>query len=175
MTLYDIMFVHRQVGSSESVHCVSIVEKGSKVVHESETKKLNWSGSYVHNICQDSFLSSLFHFILFYWTCNWTFLSTLLLHFWFLISACIIFLPQPISRMSAFSHCRCRLVTRPSLPRMGDYRYHELRPLISYFPCHWVSQYMSYEDSKDFLSNNCSIRTRYLHFNTIFPKSTVMQ
>ena len=22
--------------------------------------------------------------------------------------------------------------------RMGDYRYHELRPLISYFPCHWV-------------------------------------
>ena len=21
---------------------------------------------------------------------------------------------------------------------MGDYRYHELRPLISYFPCHWV-------------------------------------
>ena len=20
----------------------------------------------------------------------------------------------------------------------GDYRYHELRPLISYFPCHWV-------------------------------------
>ena len=19
-----------------------------------------------------------------------------------------------------------------------DYRYHELRPLISYFPCHWV-------------------------------------
>ena len=21
---------------------------------------------------------------------------------------------------------------------MGDYRYHELRPLISYFPFHWV-------------------------------------
>jgi len=21
---------------------------------------------------------------------------------------------------------------------MGDYRYHELRPLISYLPCHWV-------------------------------------
>ena len=21
---------------------------------------------------------------------------------------------------------------------MGDYRYHELHPLISYFPCHWV-------------------------------------
>jgi len=21
---------------------------------------------------------------------------------------------------------------------IGDYRYHELRPLISYFPCHWV-------------------------------------
>ena len=21
---------------------------------------------------------------------------------------------------------------------MGDYRYHELRPLISYVPCHWV-------------------------------------
>ena len=21
---------------------------------------------------------------------------------------------------------------------MGNYRYHELRPLISYFPCHWV-------------------------------------
>ena len=21
---------------------------------------------------------------------------------------------------------------------MGDYRYHELRPLISHFPCHWV-------------------------------------
>ena len=21
---------------------------------------------------------------------------------------------------------------------MGDYRYHELRPLISYFPCNWV-------------------------------------
>jgi len=20
----------------------------------------------------------------------------------------------------------------------GDYRYHKLRPLISYFPCHWV-------------------------------------
>jgi len=28
------------------------------------------------------------------------------------------------------------------------------------------SQYMSYEDSKDFLSNNCLIRTQYLHFNT---------
>ena len=25
-----------------------------------------------------------------------------------------------------------------SKERMGDYRYHELRPLISYFPCHWV-------------------------------------
>ena len=25
-----------------------------------------------------------------------------------------------------------------SLAAMGDYRYHELRPLISYFPCHWV-------------------------------------
>jgi len=32
---------------------------------------------------------------------------------------------------------------------------------------------LSYEDINDFLSNNCSIRTRYLHFNTIFPKSTV--
>jgi len=21
---------------------------------------------------------------------------------------------------------------------MGNYRYHELRPLIRYFPCHWV-------------------------------------
>jgi len=21
---------------------------------------------------------------------------------------------------------------------MGDYRFQELRPLISYFPCHWV-------------------------------------
>ena len=21
---------------------------------------------------------------------------------------------------------------------MGDYGYHELRPFISYFPCHWV-------------------------------------
>ena len=21
---------------------------------------------------------------------------------------------------------------------MGDYRYHELRPLMSYFPCHWI-------------------------------------
>ena len=21
---------------------------------------------------------------------------------------------------------------------LGDYRYHELRPFISYFPCHWV-------------------------------------
>jgi len=21
---------------------------------------------------------------------------------------------------------------------MGDYRYHKFRPLISYFPCHWV-------------------------------------
>ena len=39
----------------------------------------------------------------------------------------------------------------------------------------WFSQYMSYEDSKDFRSNNCSKRMRYLHFNTIFPKSTVMQ
>ena len=39
----------------------------------------------------------------------------------------------------------------------------------------WFSQYMSYEDSKDFLSNNCSIRTRYLNLNTIFPKSTVIQ
>jgi len=39
----------------------------------------------------------------------------------------------------------------------------------------WFSQCMFYEDSKDFLSNNCSIRTRNLHFNTIFPKPTVMQ
>ena len=34
----------------------------------------------------------------------------------FLISACIIVLPQHISRMSAFSNCPCRLAIRPSLP-----------------------------------------------------------
>jgi len=34
----------------------------------------------------------------------------------------------------------------------------------------WFSQYMPYEDSKDFLSNNCSIRTRYLYTLTqYFP------
>jgi len=46
----------------------------------------------------------------------------------------------------------------------GDYRYHELRPLISYFPCHWVVpvDFPNTCPMKDFLSNNCSIRTRYL-------------
>ena len=58
---------------------------------------------------------------------------------------------------------------------MGHYRYHELRPMTSYFPLSlgsfgWFSKYMSYEDWKDFVSNKCSIWTRYLHFNTIsFP------
>ena len=27
---------------------------------------------------------------------------------------------------------------KKSSPAIGDYRYHELGPLISYFPCHWV-------------------------------------
>ena len=66
---------------------------------------------------------------------------------------------------------------KEGIASMGDYRYHELRPLISYFPCHCVVpvDFPNTCPMKDFLSNNWSIRTRYLHFNTIFPKPTVIQ
>jgi len=46
---------------------------------------------------------------------------------------------------------------------MGPYRYHELRPLTGYSPCHWVfpvdfrNCFMSYEEIKDFLSKTCSM------------------
>ena len=57
----------------------------------------------------------------------------------------------------------------------SPYRYHELRPIDRLLPLSLgssglFSQYMSCEDNKDFLSNKCSMRTRYLHFNTIVPK-----
>jgi len=42
----------------------------------------------------------------------------------------ILYLPQ--------SSNICKFVYSYKYLRMGDYRYHELRPLISYFPCHWV-------------------------------------
>ena len=54
---------------------------------------------------------------------------------------------------------------------MCPYRYHELRPLTTYFPCHWVVPVMSYEDSKDFLSNKCL--TRFLHFYYAINSDTI--
>jgi len=83
--------------------------------------------------------------------------------------------------MVGWSTSICKLIILNKL-LMGDYRYQKLHPLILLLPLSlgssgWFSQYLSYEyeDSKDFLSNNCLIWTRYLHFNTIFPKSTVIQ
>ena len=100
---------NRQVGSSESFICFRFVGKGSKL-YTDWRRKLNC------HICQDSFLSSMFHFILSYWACNWTFLSTLL-HFWFQPSLSfyhITFLA------SLFSPTVSRLVTRRYLPWILD-------------------------------------------------------
>ena len=80
MTLYYIVLYNRQVGSSGSVHFVWFVGKDTEV-YTDRRRKLKWLIFPKH--CQDSFLSSLFHFILFNWACNWTVLSPLL-HFWFL-------------------------------------------------------------------------------------------
>ena len=56
-------------------------ERAASCTRIGEETHLKWLIFPKH--CQDSFLSSLFHFILFNWACNWTVLSPLL-HFWFL-------------------------------------------------------------------------------------------
>ena len=82
MTIYDIVCVQQEGEIFWKLPFCQICRKGQHVVHGSEKKThLNWLIFPQH--FQDSFLSSLFHFILFYWACNWTFLSTLL-HVWFL-------------------------------------------------------------------------------------------
>ena len=81
------------------------VDKGRKLY----TDRRSWSGSYVHTLCHDSFL------FLLYWACNFLVYSST-----FPISVCTIVLPQQSSRMSTFSHCPCRLVTRHSLPRIVE-------------------------------------------------------
>ena len=68
-------------------------------------------------------------------------------------------------------HCFPFFVLCSRTKRNGGLPISRVAPLDQLLPFSLGSS----EDSKDFLSNNCSIRTRYLHFNTIFPKSTVMQ
>ena len=128
MTIYDIVCVQQEGEIFWKLPFCQICRKGQHVVHGSEKKThLNWLIFPQH--FQDSFLSSLFHFILFYWACNWTFLSTLL-HVWFL--------PAPWFYHSTFLTCLCRQVTRPSLPRSVEPRLCSAcsSACLTYHTCH---------------------------------------
>ena len=97
ITLYDIVCVQQ---ACVIFHCVSFFGKSSKL-YTDRGRKLNWSGSYCHNICQDSFLSSLFNFVLFYWACNHSFTTAHFSH--------VCFLQLSVSSGDqAFSFSNCR-------------------------------------------------------------------
>ena len=96
-----------------------ICRKGQQVAHGPEKKiQLKWLLFPQHLSGQFSPQYVPHHPILLSLQLNFLVYSST-----FLISACTIVLSENISCMYAFSHCRCRLVARPSLPRSVECEY----------------------------------------------------
>ena len=90
-------------------HCVRFVGDDNKS-YTDRRSNFNLSVSYCQNSCQNSFLSGMFHLVIFHWVWNCALLIlSALPHVWFL----------PASEFSFLTcllyDCRCRLVSSPSL------------------------------------------------------------